>query len=460
MRGILLLQLAVYAFTLWFGCYLLARDLKKVRLRYAGLGLVAYALGVGAAVLANYIPALNDLLIQWRFVPILLPSVCWLVAIWNLTPEQEPAQQTWNARTLLLLGSLIIALLIIGWLSTEIGRLALALLTVSSPLIALIKVRQAFRSDLPRQPLLLLVTATIFFLLSGALLILPLELFSDQVVLLAVSGDLLMLGGAMGYLDAFDEGTRLLPDAARSLSSAALVSLLFGGQVGLAMLLSGSQSAALLVLLFTVITTGIVLEAFTNPMQSVIDKLIFADQPALQQQREALRSVAAALPLVDDQADFARMDEAEFTRLTRRTLSHLNDLNKLAASPLTQFPLISQRVQRQGKADNQIERARELRAVLVENILHMKPYSDKDFDIGEAWRYYNVLYFPYVLGIKPYSVRLYRDLFDPAVREALDWFQEQVPERTFYNWQTTAAKLVAQQLWEQRQAVNSTPVTR
>jgi hypothetical protein len=59
-----------------------------------------------------------------------------------------------------------------------------------------------------------------------------------------------------------------------------------------------------------------------------------------------------------------------------------------------------------------------------------------------------VLHFPYVMGLKPYNVRFQADDLDPTIQEAVEWFQNQVPERTLYNWQTTAARLVAQNLRE------------
>jgi oxygen-independent coproporphyrinogen-3 oxidase len=37
---------------------------------------------------------------------------------------------------------------------------------------------------------------------------------------------------------------------------------------------------------------------------------------------------------------------------------------------------------------------------------------------------------------------------DPAARAALEWFRTAVPERTLYNWQTAAARLVARDLRE------------
>ena len=39
-------------------------------------------------------------------------------------------------------------------------------------------------------------------------------------------------------------------------------------------------------------------------------------------------------------------------------------------------------------------------------------------------------------------------VLEPAAREALTWFQSQVPERTLHNWQNAAAKLIARDLSE------------
>jgi hypothetical protein len=62
------------------------------------------------------------------------------------------------------------------------------------------------------------------------------------------------------------------------------------------------------------------------------------------------------------------------------------------------------------------------------------------------WRYYNALYFPYVTGLKPYSQRTQHIPSDPVSCKALEWFRTQVPERTLYNWQNAATKLIVQDL--------------
>jgi hypothetical protein len=130
----------------------------------------------------------------------------------------------------------------------------------------------------------------------------------------------------------------------------------------------------------------------------------------------------------------------------------LGDLPRLSASPLIRLSAVDARLLAQHQTDNTLARAAILRDLLVESIMWLKPdtgpESELAFDNSDAWRHYNALYFPYVVGLKPYSRRTIHDNPDATVRDALAWFQSQVPERTLYNWQNAAAKLVAQHLSE------------
>jgi hypothetical protein len=145
------------------------------------------------------------------------------------------------------------------------------------------------------------------------------------------------------------------------------------------------------------------------------------------------------------------LDETQFVRLTRRALSHYGDLPRLAASPLTRLPVIDARLASRQSATHTLARASELKHLLLETIMHLKPPGEDGFHATDAWRHYNALYFPYVAGLKPYSRRSDHAGLDSASRQALDWLQTQVPERTLYNWQNAAAKLVAKYLLELHQ---------
>ncbi len=444
MNGILLLQLLIFGFTLWLGLYLLARDSHKHGLRFAGLGLVTYAIGLAIAILlATASAPVNPL---WRVIPLLLPSVFWMAATNQLVPDTPPTTGLKHSGMIIVIIAIILLLIAVAF-DANIAYILTMITPVLFLGVSLVKIWGAFRSVVPHRFIVILLTATIFFLLGVGLLIAPVDWLSSEVVLMAVSFDLILLGFALGYLDAYEEGTRLLPDMLRSLMASTLIVSLFGGQVAVMMIFIGDESPIFTPLLFTIISTSILLETFSGKLQAVLDGFIFMDNPAIRQERQLLRSINAALPRTQEGVNLMQMDDEQFIRLTRRALSHFNDLEKLATSPLTHLPVITARLHERGKPPTTLERTHALKNLLTESILKLKPYSDSDFDTSEAWRYYNVLYFPYVQGIKPYSTMMQGD-FDETTKAALTWFQVQVPERTLYNWQAAAARLVAQHLHE------------
>jgi len=190
-----------------------------------------------------------------------------------------------------------------------------------------------------------------------------------------------------------------------------------------------------LTLLIILITFGILTQTFSNSIQSLLDGLTLPQKTT--DERETLRQTADALPLLSTLGP-ASWTEEQFARLTRRALSHLGDLPKLATSPLVNLPAIA--------GTNPLDRAHALKSLLVQGIQKLKPQSDSKFGVTDEWRYYNALHFPYVLGLKPYTRRADYDSLDETTRAALDWFQTSVPERTLRNWQNTAAKLIAEEI--------------
>ena len=393
------IQLIIYAFTLWFGLYLLARHHQKVGMRYAGLGLVAYALGLGADTIISSMDnkQLIDQAIWFRRAWIIIPALCWGLTVQQLIPLEA-------------------------------------------------------REDLPGRPIGLIFLATIFFGLAVVIIILPQDVLGTDLVFLGISIDVILLGYGISALDAFEEGEVLLPDFLRAFIGAILASLVLGGQVVLFMSLSGELSTATLLLLMTVISTAIVLQTFSDSVQQALDNLIFGQNKAVRERAE-LRAVSQAIPRFDDSLDITTMPDKEFKRLTRRALGNMGNLTKLASSPLTHLPIIHQRLIEKGLSDGTLDRANELKLILAESIDRLKPPDSGDFGITDEWRYYNALYFPYVMGLKPFSHRNVIDEDDISVREVLNWFQTYVPERTLYNWQSAGASLIAQDLREQVYAV-------
>jgi hypothetical protein len=450
----LLLELLTFAFARWLGLYLLARDVTNPRLRYAGLGLALYALAVAGISLAALAPGVA------RFTrPLLfLPAFFWFGAIVALLPETAVLRRRalpWLDVILLPAGILFYLLAAAGeliFVAGEPGRgyTIFAAVIMALLLAALLLIGRVWRSNRPRLPLGLIVAATLFFTLGAGLLLAPLAWPPRWLLVLAIGADLLLLGVAVAILDAFAEGEALLPDFLRSLGYSALTALFFGGQVGLAMAAGAGVTLPLLALLLAIVATAVFIQTFAAPLQTGIERVLFARFPGLQRERAELRAVAEAVPRRRQKPAFADMDEEAFTRLTRRALSHMGNLPKLAASPLTQLRLVEKRLQAREAPANTLNRARELRALLTESIARLKPRGPASFGATDEWRHYNALYWPYVAGLRPYSRRARHNDLDPTAAEALAWFQSQVPQRTLYNWQNAAAELVAQDLRERR----------
>lgn len=393
------LTLLVLSFTLWLGLYLLQRDSDLKALRWVAVGLLAYTTLLLVDSVLQAVSAEWATTISWVVLPLfLLPLLCWLWALRLLLPRFRTRSQTE-----------------------------------------------------PQFPYALALVATLFFTLGIGILLFPLAWLPRPLVMAALGGDLLLFGVAVALLDAFDEGEALRPDMARSFVSALLAALLFGAQVALVMLVTDSADTSLLLLLLAVVLSAVALATLSGPLQAGIDKLIFADAPQLRQERAILRETEHYLPRARPEPLALEWDDAEFARLTRRALSHMGNLPRLAASPLIRLPLIDQRFQARDVdgTDNTLLRSAELKAILTEAIGRLKPPGDIAFEPTDAWRLYNALYFPYVRGLKPYSRRAVTEHLDSAESAALDWFRTYVPERTLYNWQKAAATLIAQDLREQ-----------
>ena len=452
----LILSCVVFGVALWFGCYLLNRDWRNQALRRTGAGLCSYALALAADTLrAVAQPAAG--VANWYAALLLLPALCWSGALIALLPAGQ--LKTWLDR-LWLLGvvPLVVALALFdsrmffaanAALTPQVGYVLGSIIALIALLVAHAALWPTMRVQTRARIFGLLLTATLFFTLGGALLIIPLGLLPREWTVLAIGSDLALFGFAVVWLDAFDQGEALLPDIILSFDAALLAALLFGGQVALVMIWSTGPTLLLSSLLLTVIASAIVVVVFASTAQRALDRLVFGRFPQLRRAREDLRTAAQVLPRIAPAQPLDALDDQAFTRLTRQTLSNFGNLPRLATSPLAQIPAIDQRLARRGAPDDTLERAAELKALLAESIARLKPRTGQAFGTSDEWRYYNALYFPYVLGLKPYSRRTQHEPHDPAAQAALDWFQHYIPERTLYNWQNTAASLVARDLREQ-----------
>jgi hypothetical protein len=402
------MQLFFFGFTLWLGAYLLARASQNRTVQFTGWGLLAYALALGIYILTG----------QFFFVILLIPALLWIGAALHLLPEEDPKRSAYIRAWAVTSIPLAILTQVNAWFSAII----FLCLLISAGMVTRLALRSQFKNTYT-----LLAVIALFVALSSGLLILPLNWLPLNWGFALLGFDLIILGILITTLDAFDEGEAIRAHLVRSLIS----NLYYAG----ALLLIASLFNPTPPLLLALLTFGILTQTFSNLIQKGLDTLTLPSR--LNDQRAALRQTADALPLLSPlEPDSA--DEEQFTRLTRRALSHLGDLPKLATSPLVNLPAV--------QGTNPLDRAHSLKSLLIQSIQKLKPQTGEAFGTNDAWRYYNAVYFPYVLGLKPYTRRADFDSLDESARTTLDWFQTSVPERTLHNWQNTAARLIAEDL--------------
>ncbi|HKJ28281.1 MAG TPA: hypothetical protein VJ965_11630, partial [Anaerolineales bacterium] len=391
----LALYLLTYFLALWLGLYLLGRDVQKRPLLLTGLGLVSYAAALLIEVFhTSSPPGTAATLNHIRRALVFLPALFWTGMLVALLPESYSLSDRLNK--FWMRGVFPVSILIV--LAHSISPLPPILLTVavSIPLfgfyILLLVTRQ---NNEEKIPLGLPLITTIFFGLAVGLA-LPLEWLPRDLVVLAIGLDLLGLGLGIAILDAFEEGHRLAGDMLRSALTALLASLIFGIQVGLTIAIVGELNFSMVVLLFSTTGTAVLLTTLAAPIRQLMDFLT----PNFQE-RTQLRGAAGALDRLNPAVDFTQITDKEFQRLTRRAISYLGDLPRLASSPLTYLPIVTARLEEKQRHDDTLARAHELKSLLTESIQRLKPPGEDRFGMTDAWRYYNALHFPYVVGLKP-----------------------------------------------------------
>ncbi|CAM4474510.1 hypothetical protein MB901379_03835 [Mycobacterium basiliense] len=444
------LSAVVFTLSGWLGLYLLARDPRKPVLALAAIGLCGFALVVALDSVRTVSVAHAGLLSQVEIYLAAVPSVGWFAVLVELSRPCE----SWRARTReLLLIAGVAGLTLLG--ATMAGSVEGPLRPGHLLMFAVISVSTlgamgvaVLRPAQPTPVVGVVVVATLFFALANAILIIPLGLVPSWLALASTGFDVLALGVAVALWDAFDEGQALRADMLRSFAGCSAVATLFGGQILIGLAVTHTEPAAqtaLTVLLFTSLAVSITVQVLADPLAGVLDRLAFRRSPELRADRAALRHTGAALALRSDDP-LSDVDDDTFVRLTRRALGHYGDLTKLVASPLTALPVIDERLAARGALDHPLERANELKAVLADGIGRLKPRDAGDFGTTEQWRYYNSLYFPYVVGVRAYAQNATASGLDPTARQAWRWFATEVPQRSLHNWQNAAARLIAADL--------------
>ncbi len=195
-------------------------------------------------------------------------------------------------------------------------------------------------------------------------------------------------------------------------------------------------------------------------------------QPSLEQKKqpeslappvaESSSVVVAPPPIVSIELPaFQSNSQKEFNDLVRKAITGLKNPTQMVKSPLLSLKIVGQRLTGSGQADNRLNRAAALREILIEQIEGLRPSEGTGTTnrTGDAWRFYNVLHYPYVRevsrkGALAEARRLSEERRRSGQREAgqfeqvLNWLVD-VDEDTFYKWQRRASDTVASSLWEQ-----------
>ncbi len=140
----------------------------------------------------------------------------------------------------------------------------------------------------------------------------------------------------------------------------------------------------------------------------------------------------------------------------RRAISGLKSPPQLASSPLLASNLVEQQLRASQQEPNRLNRVAGLRELLIAQIEGLRPGGEAG--VGEAWRFYNVLYYPYVREInRKTAINEVRRLHDerrragahePAQHEQILIWLADIDEDTFYKWQRKASDMIAANLWE------------
>jgi hypothetical protein len=438
------LSALVFSLSWWLGLYLLARDPRKPVLVLAAIGLTSFATVV--ALDAVRIQSGSALLSSIEVYLVTVPGIAWFAVLLELSRPRD----TWRSRAseLVAVTGVAVGALIGAAMAGNVdgpvrmGHWVMFAVISLSSLGAML--RAVFGPWQPRPVVGYVVVATLFFALGNAIIVIPLGLVPSWLALAGTGFDVVLLGVAVAMWDAFDEGQALRADMLRSFVATGVVVVLFGGQALVGLAVAGPQTA-LTVLLFTSLAIAISINVLADPLAGVLDRLAFSRSPGLRADRATLRRTGAALPLRSVNP-LDHVDEDTFVRLTRRALGHYGDLSKLVASPLTALPAIDERLAARGVPDQPLERANELKALLADRIARLKPRDGGEFGTTEQWRYYNSLYFPYVVGVRAYAQNATAAGLDPVARQAWQWFVTEVPQRSLHNWQNSAARVIAADL--------------
>lgn len=204
--------------------------------------------------------------------------------------------------------------------------------------------------------------------------------------------------------------------------------------------------------LLALAATALITASYTlyDEARAGLDAAFFA--APLREERAAARSYAEALATLPAGPSPELATRKLFDDAVRRALTHLSDPTRLATSPLLNLQVVARGVRESGQDDNRLNRASVLKESLTELLSGLRPVDGSGSIIGDAYRYYNCLYFPYVRGVsrrrgptmlRQLQERRQRDGGAATDAERVIHWLLQTDEDTFYKWQRRGSDTIA-----------------
>ena len=221
----------------------------------------------------------------------------------------------------------------------------------------------------------------------------------------------------------------------------------------------GRRCLAALLMVAT-ITAG---HALHESLQEGLDLLFFP--PAVRDARAAARAYEQALATPPAGASPALATCKAFDDAVRRAITHIQDPTWLASSQLIHLRAVGTHLAASGQEDNRLNRAAALKEILADLLDGLRPATRAGGVTGDAYRYYNCLYYPYVQGMsRRRQPALQRRLEERRRQDGsaisdhervVEWLLKQ-DEATFYRWQRRASDTLAVALREREVAAGGT----
>ena len=257
------------------------------------------------------------------------------------------------------------------------------------------------------------------------------------------------VGGCVGLRSSLLIGTDVRRDffySATGLASVLVPYLLVSGAV---VGFDDSHHRALALLMVTMIITTYMLRVRASVW---LDTVFFT--PGVREERASARAYVEALATKPAGPNPVLVSTKTFNAAVRSALGCLTDPAKMATSPLLSLQVVAHGVHEQRLEDNRLNRA----IVLKETLLKLlESLRRQDGNTGEALRYYNCLYYPYVLGVSRARAstvlnqlmeQRQRDGGPPSEGEQIVQWLMQLDEDTFHQWQFRGSSILAARLRE------------